>query len=88
MTYIGKSGLTPQTANDAFVQKGLWELAYKAKAYDDIQAKKADLKPVAQLAKVAKPQASNPTNRAQTQRTEALKRHAAKGTLDSLADLL
>jgi len=88
VAYAEKVGLTPKTANDAFVQKGLWELAYKAKAYDDIQAKKADLKPVAQLAKVAKPQASNPPNRVQVQRKEAFQRHAAKGTLDSLADLL
>lgn len=63
VAYVGKSGLTPQTANEAFVLKGLWELAYKAKAYDDIQAKKADLKPVEKLAKVVKPQASNPPNR-------------------------
>jgi hypothetical protein len=86
--YLGKSGLTPQAAADAYVQKGLWELAHKAKAYDAIQAKKAELKPVAQLAKVQKPSASNQPNRSQQAKADAFKRHAAKPSLDSLAALI
>lgn len=85
--YLGKVGLNPQTAQDAFVQKGLWELAHKAKAYDAIVAKKAELKPKAQLAKVQKPAASNQPNRSQQGRTEAIKRYQAKPSLNSLADL-
>jgi hypothetical protein len=86
--YLGKSGLTPQAAADAYVHKGLWEIANKAKAYDAIVAKKAELKPVSQLAKVQKPSASNQPNRAAQGKTEALKRYAEKPTLDNLAKLL
>jgi hypothetical protein len=86
--YLGKVGLNPQNATDAYVNKGLWEIAAKAKAYDALQAEKAKLTPTSKLAKVTKPQASNPTNRDQIRRTEAFKRHASKGTLDTLADLL
>lgn len=86
--YMGKVGINPQTAADAFVHKGLWELAHKAKAYDAIVAKKAELKPTAQLAKVQKPAASNQPNRTQQAKTEAMKRFQANPRLETLADLL
>ena len=86
--YLGKSGLTPQAAADAYVHKGLWELAHKAKAYDAIVAKKATLKPVAQLGKVHKPSASNQPNRSAVNKDAAFKNFAAKPTLDNLAKLL
>lgn len=85
--YLGKVGLNPQTAADAYVTKGLWELAHKAKAFDAIVAKKAELKPKAQLAKVQKPAASNQPNRKQQSKADAFKRFHAKPTLESLADL-
>jgi hypothetical protein len=86
--YLGKVGITPKTADVGYVQKGLWELAAKAKAYDALQAKTATLKPVAQLAKVQKPAAANQPNKVQINKVEAFKRHATKPTLDSLAALL
>lgn len=86
--YMGKVGINPQTAQDAFVQKGLWEIAHKAKAYDAIVAKKAELKPTAQLAKVHKPSANNQPNRAQQSREAAERAYKAKPTLDNLAKLL
>lgn len=86
--YLGKAGLSPQTAQEAFVQKGLWELAHKAKAYDAIVAKKAELKPKAQLAKVQKPLSGNQPNRNQQGRESAEKAYKANPTLDNLAKLL
>ena len=85
--YMGKVGINPQTAAEAFVHKGLWELAHKAKAYDAIVAKKAELKPKAQLVKVKKPDASNQPNRAQRNKADAFKRFDARPSLETLADL-
>jgi predicted DNA-binding helix-hairpin-helix protein len=87
-SYLDKVGINPQTADVAFVQKGVWELAQKAKAYDAILADKAKLKPVAQLAKVQKPSASNQPNRTQQGKSEAFKRYESKPTLANLAALL
>jgi hypothetical protein len=86
--YMGKVGINPQTAAEAFVTKGLWELAHKAKAYDAIIAKKAEMKPTSQLAKVQKPAASNQPNRNQQNKADAFKRYKANPKLDTLADLL
>lgn len=87
--YAAKHGLNPQTVDVAFVQKGLWELAHKAKAYDALLAKKAELKPVAQLAKVHKPSASNQPNRSTLSRANAEKKFAANPqSMDALADLI
>lgn len=86
--YLGKSGLTPQAAGEAFVQKGLWELAHKAKAYDALQEQKSKLKPIAQLAKVQKPKASNQPNREQVKKANAQSRYKANPSLQTLADLL
>lgn len=87
--YAAKHGLNPQTVDVAFVQKGLWEIAHKAKAYDALLAKKAELKPVAQLAKVQKPAASNQPNRAALSKAAAEKNFAAKpGSIDALAKLV
>lgn len=85
--YASKLGLTPQSADVAFLQKGFWEMANKAKAYDAIQAQKAQMKPKAQLAKVDKPKAKNPTGKT----AERAKRESAfykNPSVDALADLL
>ena len=86
--YLGKAGLSAQISPEFFVQKGLWELAHKAKAYDQIQAEKAKLKPKNELKKVAKPSQSHTPNRADAKRTEAMKRYQAKPSLNTLADLM
>lgn len=81
-------GLTPEAAGEAFVSKGFWEVLHKAKAYDAIQAQKAQLKPKAQLPKVQKPTGNNQPTRGEARRTEALKRHKAKPSISTLADLM
>ena len=62
--YAGKYGLTPKSADVAFVQKGLWEVLHKAKAYDALLVKKAEMKPVTKLAKVVPPSSANPVGKA------------------------
>lgn len=87
--YLGNFGLTPKTVDVAFVQKGLWELAHKAKAYDDLLAKKATLKPKAELQRVQKPSASNQPNRAGVQKAKAFERLKRNpSSVDALADLI
>ncbi len=83
--YAGTLGLVPQNTNIAFLQPGFWQLAAKAKAYDALQAKKAEMKPVNQLPKVFKP--GNPQPQHLAKRQDAMKRHNANPTLDSLAAL-
>jgi chemotaxis protein histidine kinase CheA len=78
-------GLTPDIAGEAFVSKGFWEVLHKAKAYDAIQAQKAQMKPKAQLAKVDKPVAKNQTGKV----AERAKREAAfnkNPSADTLAE--
>jgi hypothetical protein len=85
--YAGKLGLTPQTADVAMLSPGFWELVHKAKAYDAIQTKKAEMKPTEKLTKVVKPSAANQSGKA----TERAKREAAfhkNPSVDALADLL
>jgi hypothetical protein len=85
--YAGTLGLNPQTADQAMLTPGFWELAHKAKAYDAIQAKKAEMKPTEKLAKVAKPSAANQSGKA----TERAKREAAfykNPSVDTLADAI
>lgn len=86
--YAGKLGLNPQTVDVAFVQKGFWEALHKARAYDAIQAQKANLKPKTTLAKVQKPTAGNQPNRAAIRRADAEKRYQAAPSLNSLAALI
>lgn len=87
-TYAGKLGLTPQSLDLAFVQKGFWELAHKAKAYDELQARKAELKPREQLTKVQRPSAGNQPNRVAQKREKAEQRYKAAPSLNTLADLI
>lgn len=84
--YVQKHGLNLQNAEGGYVQKGLWELAHKAKAYDALMDQKAKLKPVNTLPKVIKPGNPQPVQLARHQ--EAVKAHKAKPSLDSLANLL
>jgi hypothetical protein len=85
--YASKHGLTPQTADVAMLSPGFWQMVHAAKAYDAIQAKKAEMKPTEKLTKVAKPSAANQSGKA----TERAKREAAfqkNPSVDALADLL
>lgn len=87
LKYVSAQGINPDTAGDAFFDKGLWELAHKAQEYDRIQSKKAEMKPKEKLAKVAKPSAHNQSART----TERAKREAnfhKNPSVDALADLL
>jgi hypothetical protein len=86
--YAGKYGLGPQNFDHAMLEKGFWEMAHKAKAYDELQEKKAQIKPVSQPAnKVAPAQAKNQPSQL-AKRQEAYKRHRAKPSISTLADLL
>ncbi len=85
--YAESLGLTFQTANEAMLEPGFWQLAHKAKAYDAIQARKAQMKPTETLAKVSKPAASNSTGKV----AERAKRESAfnkNPSVDALAALL
>lgn len=87
--YAGKHGINPQTAGEVFVEKGLWELLHKAKAYDALQEQKAKLKPKSELPKVQKPSASNQPNRAALKQAEAMKRFSANpNSIDALAAIV
>lgn len=86
--YVKGLGLTPQSASDALLEPGFWQLAHKAKAYDALQAEKAKLKPKASLPKVQKPSGANHPNRSQLKLAEAEKRFAANPSLDTLSSLL
>jgi hypothetical protein len=85
--YAGGLGLNPQTVDTAFLEPGMWQLIHKAKQFDDLMAKKAELKPVAQLPKVAKPGNSNQPQQL-ARRQEAMRKHKANPSLQSLADLI
>jgi hypothetical protein len=86
--YADKNGLHPNAAGEAMLEPGFWQLVQKAKAYDAIQAKKAELKPKAQLAKVATPKASNPIPRGIVAKQAAEKQYRAKPSLNNLAALI
>lgn len=85
--YISKHGLGWQGADDVMYEKGFWELAHKARQFDELMEKKAQMKPVSKLPKVAAPST-------RTQPPQLAKRQAAhkqfreKPNLQNLADLL
>lgn len=84
--YVKALGLSGEALVDARLEKGFWTLADKAKAYDAIQARKAEMKPKEKLAKVAKPSAQNQSARA----SDRVKREAAfnkNPSVDSLAEI-
>lgn len=85
--YAQGYGLTPKEAGEAMLSPGFWQLIHKAKAFDAIQAKKAEMKPTQKLARVAKPTAVNTSGKV----AERAKREAAfnkNPSVDALADLL
>jgi hypothetical protein len=86
--YAGSLGLTPQSADLAMLEPGFWQAINKAKAYDALLAKKAEMKPKAELSKVSKPSASNPTPRAEARKAEAFKSYKARPSLDTLSKLI
>lgn len=85
--YAATAGLTPQTASDAFLEPGFWTLAHKAQAYDALMAEKSRLKPVNKLPKVSKPQAGNQPPQL-ARRQDAMRRHKANPSMQTLVDLL
>lgn len=85
-SYIKEYGLSPETTKEAYVQKGLWEIAHKAREYDKLMSEKAKLTPKANLPKVNKPAANHqPAN---VRQQEAFKRFRQKPSLETLADLI
>jgi len=87
-SYLGKAGIDPRQDPDAFVHKGVWELAHKARAYDELLAKKATLKPVEKLQKVSKPQGSVPIGKAAATKAALLENHKKRNDITSLGALL
>lgn len=87
-SYIQQYGLSPETTKDAYVQAGLWEIAHKAREYDALMARKAELKPKAAAVpkKVMKP-STNPVP-PNVRQQEAIKRHKSQKSLDSLSGLV
>ena len=85
-TYIKGFGLSPETTKDAYVERGLWEIAHKAREYDKLKAAQSQLKPKATLPKVIKH--STNTQPANAKRQEAFKTFNRKPTLEALANLL
>lgn len=85
--YVASNGLTPDKSEMAFWKAGFWQMAQKAKAYDELQAKKAELKPVSSLPKVHKPTANNQPPQL-AKRQEAMKRHKQAPSISTLAALL
>lgn len=86
--YARGLGLTPDQHAEAFVTKGLWEALHKAKAYDELVAKKAQLKPKAELPRVEKPKASATPNRTQQRQAQAMERYKRAPSVQALADLM
>ena len=86
--YIGKLGLNANTTADAFVQKGIWELAVKAKAYDALQAQKAQIKPTKDMPKVHKPSASNPPAKSASEQSRRVEAFSKNPSLTSLGALI
>lgn len=85
--YLGKQGLNFESLGFGIAEKGLFEMAHKAQAYDQLVEKRAQMKPVKNLPKVAAPQAKNqPAQLARRQ--EAMKRHKANPSMSTLADLI
>jgi len=84
--YIQKYGLSPETTKEAYVQKGFWELAHKAREFDKLQEEKSKLKPIANLRRVIKPSATNRPSNVREQ--EAWKRYKAKPSLETIAGLI
>lgn len=85
--YAGKHGLGESSFDHAMLEKGFWELAHKAKAYDELMEKKAQLKPVSKLPKVAPP-ATRTQPPQLAKRQAAHKQYREKPSLQTLADLI
>jgi hypothetical protein len=81
--YADTLGLNPKCASEAMLEPGFWQLAQKAKAFDEIQAKKAQMKPTEKLTKVVKPSAANPSGKV----AERAKREAAFNSSPSVETL-
>ena len=87
-TYIKQYGLSPETTKDAYVEKGLWEIAHKAQQYDKLKEAQAQLKPKAVLPKSIKPSAGNQPNVIQRQETLKKFDRKANKSLSDLASIL
>lgn len=87
-SYAQSIGLTPQTASEAFLEPGFWQVMHKAHAFDALQAEKAKLKPVNQLPKVQKPSSANQPTRRDERKREAMEAHRKNPSLNTLAALI
>lgn len=87
IAYADKHGLGAKVSDSVLLQKGFWELAHKARAYDALMEQKAQLKPVSKLPKVAAPGTrTQPPQLAKRQ--AAIKKFREKPNLQNLADLI
>lgn len=84
--YLNRLGISAQNAPDAYVEPGLWQLAYKAKEYDRLQAERAAIKPVNKVPKVEPTRTANQPQ--QNRKQEAMKAFKAKPSVNTLANLL
>ncbi len=87
VAYAAKHGLGEANFDHVLLEKGLWEMAHKAKAYDALLEKKAQMKPVAQRAAATPAQARNQPPQL-ARRQEAVKRYGANPSINTLAELL
>ncbi|MEF2156397.1 hypothetical protein V3390_09205 [Luteimonas sp. FXH3W] len=86
--YAANNGLAPHEVDAPYVTAGFWKLLAKAKAYDTLQATKANIKPTKTIAKVAKPKAAPGRQPEALRRANAEKAFSAKPTIHNLANLL
>lgn len=86
--YAKDLGLTPETAELAMLTPGFWQLIDKAKKYDAVVAKRAEIKPKATLPKVQKPSGANHPNRAQVRGKEAEAAYRANPSISTLSNLI
>lgn len=87
--YLESLGLNGKNAGSAALEPGFWQMAVKAKAFDDLQQKKVQSKPAAKPgAKVAAPNAANPVNAAQSAHKAKLERYKSAPSLESLGALM
>lgn len=86
--YVKALGLDGETALEARLSKGFWELAHKAKQFDALQVEKSKLKPKEQLRKVEAPKATRQSSRSEIRQADRQKAYAKNPSLSTLADLI
>lgn len=86
--YAEGLGITPQVADQALLKPGFWQLIDKAKKYDAVVAKRAEMRPKATLPRVQKPSGANHPTRAQVRGKEAEAAYRANPSISTLSNLI